>query len=78
MSVAASQPPNLRKARRRDIIAELRAKRADEYERNPKREREAMLRFLAYLKPSAPLFVIATLCGIANYTISALVHCVTG
>ncbi len=83
MSVLASKPhdakdANLRKARRRDAIAEARARNADDYERNPQKERQAMLRFLAYLKPSTLLFVIATFCGIANYAVGALVPSVTG
>lgn len=82
MSVAVNNPSsskeNLRRAGRRDAIAEARSKFADEHVRDPRKEREAMLRFLAYLKPSAPLFVIATVCGIANYAIASLVPSITG
>ncbi len=31
---------------------------------DPRKERQSMLRFLAYLKPHLPLFVFATLCGV--------------
>ncbi len=53
-------------------------RRADEEVRDPRKERAAMLRFLSYLKPYIPLFLVATLCGIANYAISAFVPGVTG
>jgi ABC-type multidrug transport system fused ATPase/permease subunit len=78
MSIAIGKPPHLRRARRRESLAEARMRRADEEVRDPKKEREAMLRFLAYLKPHVPLFLVATLCGIANYAIAALVPSVTG
>lgn len=78
MSLAIGKPPGLRKARRRDSIAEARMRRADEEVRDPKKERAAMIRFLAYLKPYIPLFLVATLCGIVNYAISAFVPGVTG
>ncbi len=58
---------------RQDIIAELRAKRHDEHERDAVRERQAMLRFLAYLKPCAAFFVIASLCGITVYLVPLLI-----
>ncbi|MBV9851937.1 MAG: ABC transporter ATP-binding protein, partial [Armatimonadetes bacterium] len=77
-SFPKAKSAHLRKARRRDSIAESRMRRADEQVRDPKKERQAMLRFLAYLKPSIPLFLVATLCGIVNYTISAFVPSVTG
>lgn len=73
MQAAAGKPPNLRKARRRDSIAEARMRQADEAVRDPRKERQAMLRFLAYLRPYVPLFLLATLCGITNYAIGTLV-----
>jgi subfamily B ATP-binding cassette protein MsbA len=51
---------------------------AEETARDPRKERQAMLRFLAYLKPYIPLFAFATLCGIINYGIGAFVPSVTG
>lgn len=76
MSVAQSKAGNLRRARRRESIAQ--ARRAEEQARDPRKERMAMLRFLAYLKPYIPLFVVATLCGITNYAIGAFVPSATG
>ena len=67
-----------RKTRRRDSLAERRMQMADETVRDARKERQAMLRFLSYLKPYLPLFVVATFFGIANYTIGALVPSVTG
>ncbi len=64
-----SKKTHLRKARRRDSLAEARMRLADETVRDPRKERQAMLRFLAYLKPYIPLFSVATLCGITNYAI---------
>ena len=52
-----------------DAIAIARAKRADEDLRNPENERKAMLRFLAYLKPSSFYFIIASLCGVTIYLV---------
>jgi hypothetical protein len=78
MSIVLSKPPGLRRARRRDSIAEARMRYAEEQVRDPRKERQAMLRFLAYLKPYIPLFFFATLCGIANYMIGAFVPSVTG
>ena len=78
MSVTLRRPPQLRRARRRDSLAEARMRHAEEQVRDPRKEREAMLRFLAYLKPYVPLFFFATLCGIANYMIGAFVPSVTG
>ena len=70
--------PYLRPARRRDSLAERRMQLADETVRDTRKERQAMLRFLAYLKPYLPLFGFATLCGVANYALGALVPSVTG
>ncbi len=67
-----------RKHTRRDSLAEIRMREADEAARNPAKERQAMLRFLAYLTPYLPLFVTATLLGITNYTVGAVVPSVTG
>ena len=67
-----------RKHTRRDTIAEARMREADEAARNPAKERQAMLRFLAYLTPYLPLFITATLLGITNYTVGAVVPSVTG
>jgi len=78
MSTTVGKPPNLRKARKRDAIDEARARRADEYTRDPKRERQAIIRFLAYIKPHLGLFTFATLCGMANYALQAVVPSVTG
>ena len=58
-----------RKRKENDIIARHRALMSDEYVRNPAAERLAMLRFLAYLKPSTLFFVVATLCGITIYLV---------
>lgn len=62
-----------RRRDRQDLIAVLRAKRNDDHERDAARERQAMLRFLAYLKPSATFFVIASLCGITVYLVPLLI-----
>ncbi len=70
--------PFLRSARRRDSLAERRMQMADETVRDARKERQAMLRFLAYLKPYLPLFGFATLCGVANYALGAVVPSVTG
>ncbi|BDI28246.1 SAV1866 family putative multidrug efflux ABC transporter [Capsulimonas corticalis] len=78
MLSTAGKPPNLRKARKRDAIADAIARRADEIERDPKRERQAMLRFLAYLKPSAHYFVIASLCGVTIYLVPNLIPTAVG
>ncbi len=78
MAIVLRKAPQLRKARRRESSAEARMRRADEEVRDPRRERAAMLRFLVYLKPYIPLFLIATLCGIVNYAITAFVPGVTG
>jgi subfamily B ATP-binding cassette protein MsbA len=61
-----------------DAIAVARARRQDEEERDPRREREAMIRFLAYLKPSAPFFVIASLCGITIYLVPNMIPTAIG
>ena len=53
-------------------------RQADEEVRDPKKERQAMLRFLAYLKPYLPMFGFATLCGITNYSLGAILPSVTG
>src|SRR5579862_4770010 len=78
MLAASGKPPDLPRARKRDAIAEARASRSDEYVRDPKRERQAIIRFLAYLKPHMGLFAFATLCGIANYYLQAMVPNVQG
>ena len=67
-----------RKHTRRDSLAEIRMREADEAARNPAKERQAMLRFLSYLTPYLPLFITATLLGITNYTVGAVVPSVTG
>ena len=67
-----------RKHTRRDSLAELRMRAADESVRNPQKERQAMLRFLAYLTPYLPLFITATVFGIINYTVGAVVPSITG
>jgi len=73
-----TRKPNARKGRRRDSIAEARMRAADETVRNPKKERQAMLRFLAYLTPYLPLFISATIFGVINYTVGPIVTSVTG
>jgi ABC-type multidrug transport system fused ATPase/permease subunit len=78
MAIVLRKPPQLRKARRRESAAEARMRRADAEVRDARKERAAMIRFLAYLKPYVPLFFIATLCGIVNYAIAALVPGITG
>jgi len=67
-----------KKSRRRDSLAELRMKAADESVRNPQKERQAMIRFLSYLTPYLPLFISATVFGIINYTVGAVVPSITG
>jgi len=67
-----------KKSRRRDSLAELRMKAADESVRNPQKERQAMVRFLSYLTPYLPLFISATVFGIINYTVGAVVPSITG
>ena len=67
-----------KKSRRRDSIAEARMRAADESVRNPQKERQAMIRFLAYLTPYLPLFISATVFGIINYTVGAVVPSITG
>jgi ABC-type multidrug transport system fused ATPase/permease subunit len=67
-----------KKSRRRDSLAEVRMREADESVRNPQKERQAMLRFLAYLTPYLPLFITATIFGIINYTVGAVVPSITG
>ncbi len=83
MQAAVGKFPNfkkdhLRKARKRSSTAEARMQEADETVRDPRKERQAMLRFLAYLKPYTPLFFAATLCGITNYAIGWVVPNVAG
>lgn len=56
-----------------DVITRQRALMTDQYVRNPAAERYAMLRFLAYLKPSAVYFVIASLCGITIYLVPNII-----
>ncbi len=63
---------------RRDSVAETRMRLADEAVRDVRKERQAMLRFLAYLTPYLPLFGFATFCGIVNYTVGAVVPSITG
>jgi len=58
--------------------ASMRMRLSDDSERDPRRERQAMLRFLAYLKPFLPLFALATLCGVTNYALGAVVPSVMG
>ncbi|MGI4791278.1 MAG: ABC transporter ATP-binding protein [Janthinobacterium lividum] len=70
--------PHGRKNRRRDSVAEIRMRAADDAVRNPAKERQAMIRFLSYLTPYLPLFITATICGIVNYTVGAVVPSVTG
>ena len=67
-----------RKHTRRDSLAEARMRDTDDFVRTPAKERQAMLRFLAYLPPYLPLFITATLLGITNYTVGAVVPSVTG
>ena len=69
--------PN-RRNKKRDSLAERRMQMADDAVRDSRKERQAMIRFLSYLTPYLPLFVSATLLGITNYTISALVPSITG
>ena len=64
--------------RRRTSAAETRMQEADAAVRDVRKERQAMLRFLAYLTPYVPLFVAATLCGITNYAIGWVVPNVAG
>lgn len=67
-----------RKRSQNDIIARRRALLSDQYVRNPAAERYAMLRFLAYLKPSALLFVVASLCGITIYLMPNIIPSALG
>ncbi len=68
----------VKRRNRPDVIAEARALRHDDRERDAIRERQAMLRFLAYLKPSAHFFVIASLCGVTIYLVPNLVPTTVG
>jgi subfamily B ATP-binding cassette protein MsbA len=66
-----------------DTINENRAatsrfKLDEKKDRDPRSERQAVLRFLAYLKPYLPLSTLAVLCGIVNYGVSALIPSITG
>lgn len=74
----SDSPKPSRKNKKRDSLAERRMQIADETVRDSRKERQAMLRFLSYLKPYLPLFISATCFGIANYTIGALVPSITG
>jgi len=77
MSIALGKPPNLRRARKPDYLDRLRA-RQDKPARDPRKERQAMIRFLAYLKPHLPMFAIATTFGILNYVLALGIQSVTG
>ena len=70
--------PHPRRVRTRSSLAETRMRMADETVRDPRKERQAMLRFLSYLTPYLPLFGFATFCGIVNYAVGALVPSITG
>lgn len=73
-----SQPILARRDPESDAIAQLRARRPEENLRNAEKERESMLRFLAYLKPSIPYFVVASFCGITVYLVPQLTPICTG
>ncbi len=77
MSLTLRRPTPKRQTRR-DPLAVALARRLEEHPRDPRRERQSMLRFLAYLKPHLPLFIFATLCGVTNYALGALIPSVTG
>ena len=77
MSLAFGRPPHLRRARKPDYLDRMSALRATE-DRDPRKERQAMIRFLAYLKPHIPVFVLATTFGITNYGIALVIQSVTG
>jgi subfamily B ATP-binding cassette protein MsbA len=64
---------NVKRHRRIDVITEARARHPDEYARDAVRERQAMVRFLAYLKPSTYYFVVASLCGVTIYLVPNLI-----
>jgi ABC-type multidrug transport system fused ATPase/permease subunit len=71
--------PNLpRRNPEKDAIAQLRARRPEEDKRDSEKERESMLRFLAYLKPSIPYFVVASICGVTVYLVPQLTPICTG
>lgn len=71
--------PNLaRRDPKQDAIARLRSRRHDEDVRDPAKERQAMLRFLAYLKPSVPYFVVASICGVTIYLVPQLIPICVG
>ena len=72
------KPTHTPRIRHRASAAETRMREADETVRNVQKERQAMLRFLAYLTPYIPLFAAATLCGITNYAIGWVVPNVAG
>jgi hypothetical protein len=73
-----SQPSLPRRNPEKDAIAQLRARRPEEDKRDSEKERESMLRFLAYLKPSIPYFVVASICGITVYLVPQLTPICTG
>jgi subfamily B ATP-binding cassette protein MsbA len=52
---------------RPDAIQVKRDRSGIDYERNPAAERKAMIRFLAYLKPSIHYFALASICGVSLY-----------
>ncbi len=77
MSLILRRPAPKRQTRRDPLAAAL-ARRELEHPRDPRKERQSMLRFLAYLKPHLPLFIFATMCGVVNYALGALIPSVTG
>jgi hypothetical protein len=73
-----TQPNLARRDPLQDAIAQLRARRPEEDKRDSEKERESMVRFLAYLKPSIPYFVVASVCGITVYLVPQLTPICTG
>jgi subfamily B ATP-binding cassette protein MsbA len=67
-----------RKVAANDIIARHRALLGEVHVRDAASERKAMLRFLAYLKPSTFYFVVASLCGITMYLVPNVVPSAIG
>lgn len=78
----AARLPRVKSSKRKvaanDIIAKQRALLNEDHVRNAASERKAMLRFLAYLKPSTFYFVVASICGVTIYLVPNIVPSAIG
>ncbi len=77
MTPTASKPPGLQEVRNSSNSNAL-SRLDDKKERDPRSERKALLRFLAYLKPYLPLSTVGAILGMINYGIGALIPSITG